>query len=80
MMTKVILADTALFLLYFIFSAMGIIWLKILLSIVVLIGSGCILGFLYMNKELTKPRSLWMTTAAASMMVCLIFSLILNVP
>ena len=79
-MTRYLLVDLVLFVLYIIFAASNVIWVKILLSIaVVLISSAC-LAILYLSGEFKKTRSLWMTTAAVSITVCLVFSLILNFP
>ena len=77
-MTYVLLTDLALFLLYLCFS--WIIWLKVILAVVIVLISGLCIAFLYLTKELFKHRSLWMGTAAASILVCLFFSLILNFP
>ena len=79
-MTRILMLDLALFLLYLLFAAMGIIWLKVILSIfVVLISSAC-LAYLYLSHELLRRRSLWMSSAAASIVICLVFSLILQFP
>ena len=80
LMTKVILGDLALFFLYFIVAALGVVWLKIILGLFVMIISGLGLGFLYMTRELTRTRSLWMTAACGSMLICQLFSLLLNYP
>ena len=77
-MTYVLLTDLVLFILYLCFSS--IIWLKVILSILIILISGLSLAYLYITKELLKPRSLWMSTAAAAILVCLLFSLILNFP
>ena len=58
----------------------GIIWLKVVLAILTILLCGLCLVFLYLSDELLKQRSLWMTTAAAAIAICLIFSLILNFP
>lgn len=79
-MTRYLLTDLILFIFYIIFAACNVVWLKVLLSIaVVLLSSGC-LAILYISNELKKPRSLWMTTAAISITACLVFSLMLNFP
>ena len=77
-MTYAILADLFLFILYLCFAS--IIWLKVILSILIIILSGGSLAYLYITKELLKQRSLWMTAAAGSILICLLFSLILNFP
>lgn len=79
-MTLCLIGDLALFLLYMLFASMGIIWLKIILAIFCGLLSLGLLGILFLNQELTRPRSLWMTVAAASIAVCLLTSLLLNYP
>lgn len=78
--TQYLLVDLFLFIFYIIFAACNVIWLKVLLSIAVVLLSSACLAILYISKELKKPRSLWMTTTAVSITVCLIFSLMLNFP
>lgn len=79
-LTYGLLADVLLFILYMIFSGMGIIWLKVLLTVLTLLLSAAILAFLYFSQELVKRRSLWIGTGAAAIIICLLFSLILNFP
>lgn len=79
-MTYALVADFALFLLYLIFAWSGIVWLKILVAIIAILLSAACLGFLYLTRELLSRRSLWMTTAAGAILVCILFSLILNYP
>ena len=79
-LTRFLLVDLCLFLFYIIFTACNIIWLKVLTSIAVVLLSSACLAILYISNELKKPRSLWMTTAAISIVACLVFSLILNFP
>ena len=80
LMTSALIADGVLFLLYLIFAACGVIWLKVILALCVILISGGCLTLLYLSKELLRKRSLWMSTAAAAALVCLLFSLILNFP
>ena len=79
-MTVALCADAAIFVLYLIFAGLGIIWLKVILLLASLVISGYVLWSLYMSKELTRPRSIWMSVGAAAIIVCLLFSLILNYP
>ncbi len=79
-MTYALCTDTALFILYLLFAGLGVIWLKILLSILCLLLSVLILGFLFITRELLKPRSLWLSAGAAAIVLCLLFSLFLNFP
>lgn len=72
--------DVLLFIGFLIAAGNGIIWLKVVLTIFALLLSGAILAFLYMSQELLKPRSLWMSVAAVAIILCTLFSLILNYP
>ena len=80
LMTYVIVAAAGLFILYLIFAGAGVTWLKVILSILLILICSACLAFLYMNGELLKKRSFWITTAAAAILVCLLFSLMLNYP
>ncbi len=75
-----LIADVGLFLLYLIFAGFGIIWLKVITAILVILLSLACLAFLYVSKELLRPRSLWMSVAASAIVVCLLFSLVLRFP
>lgn len=79
-MTIALCLDAVLFILYMIVAGNGIIWLKVILSLLCFVISGALLWFLYKTKELLRQRSLWITTGAAAIVVCLFFSLILNFP
>ena len=79
-MTIALSIDTVIFVLYLIFAGLGIIWLKVIFLLAALVISVYILWSLYMSKELTRPRSLWMTAGAAAIIICLLFSLVLNYP
>ena len=72
--------DLFLFIIYLIAAGNGIIWLKIIIAILAILLSVLCLGFLYLSKELLRPRSFWMSVMAASIAICLLFSLILNFP
>ena len=79
-MTITLLADTALFIFYLIAAGNGIIWLKIILTLLCLGVSGLLLWFLNTTNELWRQRSLWITTGSIAIIVVLFFSLILNFP
>lgn len=79
-MTYALLADLVIFVLYLIAAGTGIIWLKVITAIIAILLSGLCLAFLYLSQELLRPRSLWMSAAAAAIAVCVLFSLILNFP
>ena len=79
-MTMALIADAVIFVLYLIFAGTGVIWLKVILAILGIGLSGLCLAFLYLTQELLRRRSLWMSVAAAAVLVCILFSLILNFP
>ena len=79
-MTRVLIADAAVFALFFLFSALGWTALKVITAIVSILVSLLCLGYLYMTNELRRRRSLWMVTGAASVLLCTLVSLILSWP
>lgn len=79
-MLVAIALDVLMFIGYLIAAGSGIIWLKVVLTILTLLLSAAILAFLYLSQELLKQRSLWMSAAAVAIILCLLFSLILNYP
>ncbi len=79
-MTYALCLDAVLFILYMIVAGNGIIWLKVILTLLCLALSGALLWFLYTTKELLRQRSLWITAGAAAIALCLLISLVLNFP
>lgn len=79
-MTYGLFADGVVFLLYLLFAALGVPFLKFLTAILVLGLSGLCLWVLYVNRELTRRRSLWMTCGAVAIVICLCVSLITKFP
>ena len=79
-MTKVLIGDAAVFVLYLLFAGLGVTFLKVLTAIIAIAVSGLSLAFLYMNGEMKKRRSRWMVMAAGAVLVCLLVSLVLNYP
>lgn len=79
-MTYTLLTDLLLFITFLVAAGTGTIWLKVVTAILAILVSGLCLGFLYLSKELLRQRSLWMTAAAAAILICTIFSLIINFP
>lgn len=79
-MTQVLLADAGIFLLYLLFAGLGVTFLKVVLALAALGVSALCLGYLYVSQELRKKRSLWMTAAAAAVLICTLVSLILGYP
>lgn len=79
-MTAVLCLDAAIFIAYLIWAGMGFIGLKVTAAILCFLISGVSLYFLYMTKELLRKRSLWMSLAAGCIILCVLFSLVLNFP
>ena len=80
LVTRVLLIDLALFVLYLIVAAAAILWLKVIFVIFIFLISLCTLAFLYLCGELLRKRSRWMSAWAAAIFVCTLFSVILNYP
>ncbi len=79
-MTYALIADGLLFIFYLLSAGAGIIWLKVILTILAFALSSACLAWLYISRELLKMRSMWMSTAALAVIVCILFSLLLNYP
>ena len=79
-MTVALIADAVLFILYWIFGACGIVWVKAFFAVLCILVSLACLGFLFLTQELMRPRSKWMTYSAGALLVVLVLSLILNFP
>ena len=76
LMTKIILADAFVFVLYLIFAAKDLVVLKIIALVASLLST----GWLYITGEFARRRSLWMITGFVGIAVCLLVSLILGYP
>lgn len=79
-MTATLFGNTIVFILYLIAAGAGIPWLKILTAVVSLAVPALGLVMLYANRELTKPRSLWMSCGFFAILCCTLASLILAYP
>lgn len=79
-LTIALIADAVIFFLFLLSSGLGIIWLKVITIILSILVSGLSLGLLFLSGELLRQRSLWMSVGFAAVLICLIFSLILNYP
>ena len=79
-MTGGLIADAATFLLYLLFAGLGVVILKIIFAIFLIALSSAFLALLYLNKELLRPRSLWMTAASGALLLCTLMSLLLRFP
>ena len=80
LLTKVILGDTAAFVLMLIAAAFGVGWLKWLMAVPVLLVSGLSCALLILKQEHKKRRSWWMLAAFGSLLVCTLVSLVLGYP
>lgn len=80
LLTRVLLADVAVFALYLIFAGSGSTALKAITAIIAILLSGLCLAFLYMNGEIKKRRSRWMVMGYSAVLVCLLVSLLVNYP
>ena len=80
LLTRGLIADTAVFVLYLFFAAAGMTALKVITVIIALIASALCLAYLYMLGEFKKRRSRWMVMGFGSIILCILVSLILNYP
>ena len=79
-LTRILIADVIVFVLYLITAHFGVNFLKWLTAIVAILASLLCLGFLYLSQELLRKRSLWMSTGFAAILLCTLVSLIVNFP
>ena len=78
--TAALCLDAAIFLAYMIFAGIGMLAMKVVTAVLCFLISGAILYYLFKTRELLRRRSLWMTIAAACVILCLLVSLILKFP
>ena len=79
-LTYTLLADTAVFALFLLFSGLGVVALKVITALLVIVASGLSLAYLYMIGETKKRRSRWLVLGFACLLLCLFVSLILKYP
>ncbi len=79
-MTRVVIGDVFVFLLYLLCAATGIGFLKGLTAVVSILGSAACLAYLYLTQEWLKKRSLWMTLSFGAIALLTLVSLICKVP
>ena len=79
-LTITLFVSLAIFLLYLIMAGVGVLVMKIILAILDILLCAVCLFVLYSSKELLKPRSLWLTAAFCSIILCTLVSLICNYP
>lgn len=79
-MTKIILVDVLVFVLYLVCASLGWTVLKVIAAIIAIFGSLLCLGWLYLTGEFPRRRSLWMITAFIGIALCVVVSLLLDYP
>ena len=79
-MTYALVFAALLFIVFLICSGVGVVWAKAVTAVLSILISASCLVFLYLNKEILRTRSLWMTVAAVAIIACTLFSLILGYP
>ena len=80
LMTKVIIADALVFVVFLIFAAKGWVVFKVITAILSALVSLLALAWLYITGEFPRRRSLWMITGFFGIVICILFSLLLNFP
>ncbi len=80
LLTVALLISLADFVLYLVVAGMGIVWAKVLTAIVAFLIPCAGLVLLFLSKELTKSRSLWLTCGFAGIILCTLVSLLLQFP
>ena len=80
LMTKIILGDALVFILYLVCAGLGWSVLKVITAIIAIFGSLLCVGWLYLTGEFTRRHSLWMVTAFICILICVVVSLVLNYP
>ena len=79
-LTYTLLADTAVFALFLLYSGLGVVALKVITALLVIVASGLSLAYLYMIGETKKRRSRWIVLGFACLLLVLFVSLILKYP
>jgi len=80
LMTKILLGDALVFLLYLLCAGKGWIIFKVISAIIAIFGSLLCVGWLYLTGEFTRRRSLWMVTAFICIVICVVVSVLLGYP
>lgn len=79
-MTRVLIGDACVFILYLLSAACGFGFLKGLFAFVAIVGSALCDVYLYLTHEWMKRRSQWMTLGFACIFLLTLVSLICKVP
>lgn len=80
LLTKILIGDAVVFVLYLLFAGLGVTAMKVITAIIAIVASVLCLGLLYMNGEMKKRRSRWLVMGYGAIVVCLLVSLVLNYP
>lgn len=80
LMTKILLGDTLVFILFLIFSSHGWTVVRVIAAIIAIVVSLLAMAWLFITGELVRRRSLWMSTGFGAIFVVLLVSLILKYP
>ena len=80
LMTKVIVGDALVFVLYLLFAGLGLPVVKVATAIIAILGSLLGLGWLVITGEFSRRRSLWMVTGFIAIVLCVLVSLLLGYP
>ena len=80
LMTKIILGDLLMFVLYLVCAGLGWSVLKVITAIIAIFGSLLCVGWLYLTGEFRRRRSLWMVTGFICIVICVVVSLLLGYP
>ncbi len=79
-LTQILLAELAVFVLYMIFAGIGVVALKVITSILIIAASALCIAFLVLCGEFKKRRSRWLVMGFGALALLLLVSLILNYP
>ena len=80
LMTKVLVGDALVFVLYLLFAGLGLTVVKVAAAIIAILGSLLGLGWLVITGEFSRRRSLWMVTGFIAIVLCVLVSLLLGYP
>lgn len=80
LMIKLLAGDALVFVLYLFCAGHGWAVLKVICASIAIIGSLLCLTWLYITGEFSRRRSLWMVTAFAAIVLCMLVSLLLSYP
>lgn len=80
LMTKILLGDTLVFILFLLFSAKAWTVARVIAAIISISLSLLSVAWLFITGEVVRRRSLWMVTGFGAIFVCLLISLLLKYP